>query len=573
MFSAFLRLYVLLCLFMSPFTDSDAQPLRLEVRLVDSREKMPRYDKTHQDSLSLQQEMEAVSRFFQDKGYLKAEYLRVNEQERKVTVILSLGERFFWDELRTAGVPAAWWKAPPDLKGKYVSWAEVREWQAMLIRKAESQGFPFARVQLDSLEFDRNRLRACMNLQKGTAIRFDTLVYPTDQRQTEESLRLKKKFLMRFLGVRQNTPYNQAAVERIAQRIQGLPYVMLTDSVQVRFRNDRAYLFLPLRLPPTNRFDALIGVLPNEGESQRLTITGRAELELRNPFGSGKYIFLSWQRIRAETQQLELAYEHPDLLGTQLTPRIELNWLKEDTTFFSLRRYLRLSYPFFRIGTVGAVIELRTTRLLTAGFTGEEIDSDLWTYGLRWEGERTDRFFQPRRGWRWWLEAKAGNKQLSGNLALAPDSLRNQTPQLELRADLSRFLRLGRLSTLLVRAQAGWIENEQLFRNDLFRVGGLQSLRGFNENFFFADRYAVLTGEWRLLLDQSSYLFAFFDQARLRSRTGGTSWQDNPLGFGAGLRFSTSGGVFTFVYAMGRSEGQALGLTTANIHFGFVSRF
>ncbi|MEM6299242.1 MAG: BamA/TamA family outer membrane protein [Bacteroidota bacterium] len=382
---------------------------------------------------------------------------------------------------------------------------------------------------------------------------------------------------MRHLIIEQNEVFDQRQVDRIQDRLQTLPFVELTDSVRVRFRYDRAYVELPLRTPPSSQFDALIGFLPNEAEGQRLLLTGRAEIDLKNPFGRGRQIALSWQRIRAETQQLNLAFEQPSVFGTRLTPRFELDWLKEDTTFFSLRQYLRVSYPT-KQGSFGGIVERKMTRLLAAPNSGRsnEIDGNLWNYGVSWSGNRTDRFFQPRKGWRWHLEAKIGDKQVQDRSGLSDnflDSLAQRTTQIELRLDLRRYLRMGRLTTLVLRTQGGMLLNEQLFRNDLFRMGGLRSLRGFNENFFFASQYAVQTVETRLQIDQDSYLFAFWDQAAYTFETLEDRRDDFPFGVGVGLQFTTKSGVFSFVYAMGRSAEQTLGLNTAKIHFGFVSRF
>lgn len=580
-FSGVCLMLALFCAFRLP-----AQPYRLSVKLTEHDERLPRYTQTHEDSTALRNEVNRVLRFFHDEGYLRARTARLHWQDSSTAIAsVQLGKRFFWDSLKTRGIPPAWWR-PKELLGKPFRWAEVRAWQKAVIRQAENNGFPFAEVGLDSIRLYQNRVRATLVLQKGTPVRFDTLIYPSDPkanfrerlRQADKKpLKLKKAFLMRYLDIQKGEPYNEEHVRRIRQRLQNLPYIELTDTVQVRFRNDRAYVYLPIQLPKTNRFDALVGFLPDPSEEGSFQFTGRAELELRNPFGSGKHIFLSWQRIRPETQQLNIAYEHPDLLATQFTPRIEIDWLKEDTTFFSLRRYLRLSYPFARLGTVGAVVDFRTTRLTSVqDGAPESLDSDLWSYGAHWEGNRTDRFFQPRRGWRWQLEARLGNKTLAPNPNLPDnfrDSLTNRTQQFVIEGDVSRFFRTGRLTTLLVRAQGGWIANRQLFRNDLFRIGGLQSLRGFNENFFFAARYGILTAEWRLAFDASSYVFAFADQGLLEYEAARETFTDYPGGFGTGLRFSTSAGVFTFVYAMGRAREQQLGLNTANIHFGFVSRF
>ena len=51
-----------------------------------------------------------------------------------------------------------------------------------------------------------------------------------------------------------------------------------------------------------------------------------------------------------------------------------------------------------------------------------------------------------------------------------------------------------------------------IYQNELFRFGGLNTLRGFNEEELFASVKGLLTVEYRFLLDQSSNVFVFYDQ-------------------------------------------------------------
>ncbi|MEJ7666173.1 MAG: BamA/TamA family outer membrane protein [Hymenobacter sp.] len=120
-----------------------------------------------------------------------------------------------------------------------------------------------------------------------------------------------------------------------------------------------------------------------------------------------------------------------------------------------------------------------------------------------------------------------------------------------------RYWALGRQSVLLVRLRGEGLFNPRLFLNDLFRLGGLNSLRGFNENQFYTNAYGVATVELRQFTGPEGYVFLFADQALLRAYQS-TNLQtyalDQPTGLGAGLSFRTAAGLFQFVYSVGRSE-------------------
>ena len=108
--------------------------------------------------------------------------------------------------------------------------------------------------------------------------------------------------------------------------------------------------------------------------------------------------------------------------------------------------------------------------------------------------------------------------------------------------------------------------------NDLFRLGGLRSIRGFNENYFYTNRYMYLNVEPRFYFGTYSYFLLFTDVGRVENKVGNTpgEW---PFSFGGGLNLETSGGIFKFVYALGQAGNQPLGFNYSRIHFGFTGRF
>jgi len=127
---------------------------------------------------------------------------------------------------------------------------------------------------------------------------------------------------------------------------------------------------------------------------------------------------------------------------------------------------------------------------------------------------------------------------------------------------------------LFTRISGGDIVNKNnLFYNDLYRLGGLKTIRGFNENFFYASSYVLGNFEYRLFTDPTSYLFLFVDQAWMRNVLSPTIPYDTPTGFGLGASFTTPAGIFNFAYGLGNSRGQPVNVNQSKISFGVVSRF
>jgi hemolysin activation/secretion protein len=192
---------------------------------------------------------------------------------------------------------------------------------------------------------------------------------------------------------------------------------------------------------------------------------------------------------------------------------------------------------------------------------------------LGYEYENLDDFYFPKRGWNFILSASAGNKTVtSGNLTDGPND-KSKSIQYSGYTKLQKFSKISKRTTLLSGITVATVQNNknQLFASDLYRIGGISTLRGFNEKYFYTRDYAVSTLEYRIFLDNTTYFLLFADQGYLYNSL--NNKYDLPTGFGAGVSFSTGPGVFSFVYSLGRSADQSVAFNLSKIHFGYIARF
>jgi hemolysin activation/secretion protein len=176
------------------------------------------------------------------------------------------------------------------------------------------------------------------------------------------------------------------------------------------------------------------------------------------------------------------------------------------------------------------------------------------------------------------LQSAVGTKTISMNSQLLPelyDGIPLRTTQYTFGLRAERYVPVKRAGVLLLRLRSEGLLNPRLFTNDLLRLGGLNTLRGFNENQFYASSFALATAEFRQFIGPDSYVFAFADQAYFRHSLEADRFDDHPVGLGAGLSFRTAAGMFQFVYSLGQagSINQRFGLNASKIHFGLTSRF
>ena len=532
------------------------------------------------DSLSALRAVRELVLGLQGDAYLTASADELRWSRDTVRVRLYVGEQFRWAYLRNgnlgdglltrAGYREKFFRGTPFVPA---DWARLQE---RILTEAENQGFPFATVGLDSIRLDGNAIAGRVVLKRGRAVVFDSL-------QIVGNTKTKKRFLTKYLQLFPGQPFSQQRVDAAAQLLRQLPYVKLRAEPEVRFALGRARVYLLLDERPSNQFDAIVGILPNANASQTgVQFTGDVTINLRNIKGGGKQVGLQWRKTDALSQLLDVQYVHPNFFGTPFEVAASFNLYKQTDAFLTLRPRVQVSYPTARAGRVSFFFEQRSSYLLYdsityANFTRlpENIDSQFNSYGLNYTWNSLDDLYFPHRGYLLTGQGAVGTKTISRNSSLKDEfyngvGLRSTQYALSLRAE--RYFPVQKAGVLLLRLRGESLQNPQLFINDLYRLGGLNSLRGFNENQFYTSTYAVATAEFRQFIGPDSYAFLFADQAYLR-RDLANPTANQPTGLGAGLSFRTPAGLFQFVYSVGRANGQGFDVKSSKIHFGLTSRF
>ena len=153
------------------------------------------------------------------------------------------------------------------------------------------------------------------------------------------------------------------------------------------------------------------------------------------------------------------------------------------------------------------------------------------------------------------------------------DGVKLKTLQIQGNGKVENHIQIKKNFTFVQRVMGAWTINDRLFFNDLYRIGGINSLRGFRDYSFFASKYAIETLEFRIFTEESSYFMVFADYGQYVTEVEGAFEQNTPLGFGGGLSFTTRAGIFNMVYALGREKGGSINFNNSVVNFGLVSRF
>ncbi|MDQ3394294.1 MAG: BamA/TamA family outer membrane protein [Bacteroidota bacterium] len=513
------------------------------------------------------------------KGYLTAAIDSITFSEKEIIIYPWIGNQYQWAKLATGNLDdrslsqAGFRKK--HFENKLFSYPEISSIFDKILKSAESHGYPFASIRLDSIAIDQNRITAQINFLEGPYITFDSL-------RVHGNSKIKKRFLENYLKIVQGQPYDEKSIKEINSKIKRLPYLKLSEAPQVTFQNSEGTVHLFVEDKKVNQVDGIIGFFPNAGNDNKLLLTGQFNLLLQNIFGSGKALHLEWQKIKPLSQLLDISYFHPNLLSSPINVGGSFYLLKEDTTFLNRDAGINFSVNKGLYSDVRLYTKIRTANLLYAAqyknntHLPDYADFVLQTYGAGYQWSDLDDIFFPTKGLHLDLDGSVGNKKIIKNGSLPSElyeGVQERSLQLSMSVEVSKYIPVKKRAVILGRLRGGIIHNDQLFLNDLFRIGGLNSLRGFNENFFFASQFATATCEVRMMLDQQSFFLLFADQGLLKFNLANNKYYDRPTGIGLGFNIALEGGIFNFIYALGGSNAQLMNFQGSKIHFGYISRF
>jgi hemolysin activation/secretion protein len=203
-----------------------------------------------------------------------------------------------------------------------------------------------------------------------------------------------------------------------------------------------------------------------------------------------------------------------------------------------------------------------------------EYKTSLYGAGIRFS--RLDYQLNPKRGVYIRGDVSIGSKKIRKDNNADNYALENVDPsstKTVLTGGIYAYFPLGGNFVLHLRNLDGMMFNKTLFENELFRLGGIQNLRGMDENSVTASSYVTGSVELRYLFEEQSNLFLFFDGAWWEKKIPAGNNKDTPLGFGIGMNLQTRAGIFTLSWALGRQYGNPVNIGTAKIHIGYIQRF
>jgi outer membrane protein assembly factor BamA len=546
--------------------------------------------------IDCQEYIAALPGLLRTRGYVTASVDQFSLDSNFGDLTLFLGQLYAWAELDTrfvepAILDAVGWRQK-QFAGKPIDFSQLQTWQEKILDHMEKTGYPFAKVFLDSLQLEGNKVSAILKLEKGPPYKIDSL-------RIYGNAKISSSFLQRYLDIKDGSLYNKEKLARVSSKINELGYVEEEKPPTLSRLGTGSVLNLYLKQKQSSLVNVLVGLLPNNDQlsSKKLLLTGEANLLFRNALGAGETIGLNWQQLQVKSPRLHLIYQHPYLFRSPLGLDLAFDMFRKDSTYLNVNlqvgtHYIQNNQQAWRLflqrfQTI--VNGINQNKVLQTRRLPDEADLSATNAGIDYEFNNTNYRRNPVNGNELHLVASAGTKKLKKNnevLTLKDpgdpnfdfnslyDTVKLKTWQFRLLASLARYFPLGKQrSTIKLGLNGGFIESGNLFRNELFQIGGYRLLRGFDEESQFLSRFAIGTIEYRVIAPPNSYFYVLLDGGWGRNRSQNSNINYTYLGTGAGLAFETRAGIFNLAWAIGKRNDSEFNLRQSKVHLGFINYF
>lgn len=433
-----------------------------------------------------------------------------------------------------------------------IPYQEIESYLQQTLKKLEVKGFSLAKLQLTNFNVTKNYLSADLNIQyKNQRTIDDIVILGYDKFPKGHISNLKRMY--------KKKTFNQDNLKKIYEDFEKNRFTKQLKYPEILFEKDSTKIYVYVEKAKSNTFDGFIGFSNNNGSNIRFN--GYLDLDLNNTLNSGERFSLFWKSDSNQQKSLDLTLEIPYIFKSPLGVKTQLNIFKQDSTFQNTKTAIDLGY-FLNYNTkifVGYQ-STESSDIQNQNSTSiSDYKNSFLTSNFEFTDFKTDSFLFPEKT-KISLKIGIGNRK----------SLENNR-QTFFKIDILHNINLNAKNSFNIKSQNYFLKSDTYLTNELFRFGGIQSIRGFGENSLQANFLTSILTEYRYALSPSLYLHSIIDYGYFQDKR--TLNSENLAGIGFGFGLATKNGLLNLIYANGSNKEFAFKNSNSIVHVSFKTNF
>lgn len=515
------------------------------------------------DYKSITEHLFTISENKQKEGFFASYYetpTKVNDSvfssrlvENKKTSIVRIDN---WNDFRDISI---------NDKKEFLASADIIDYLNNWNSKLSSQGSPFNKIQLQNLRTRNDTLIASLSITNLQARKVDSLVikgYP----------KFPKNFAKYYAGIKKEMVYDNEKVIEKANSLNNLPFISTIKPAEVLFNPKKTTLYLFVKKENANNFDGFLGFATNE-ESGNFELNGYLNLNLVNNLHFGETLNLAYKSDNEDQTQLNIQAKLPYIFKSPLGVVSQINIFRQKEAFSSTELRLGLNYALSPrsealVGYTSTESADLANNTAVVGVINKDFNASFLNLQYQYINRKESLLFPVKTSLL--LDSEIGSRQ---------EALQDKVNQYKIQLKGNYIFQINKQNSVYIQNETRYLNSENYIANELFRFGGILSIRGFEENSLRASFFNITNTEYRYQLSKTIYAHSIIDFAIIDNQAPRTENDANPVGgdnltsFGVGIGLITKSGLFKLNYANGTSKNIPFEFSNSKVHFSLTAFF
>ena len=445
------------------------------------------------------------------------------------------------------------------------------------------RGHPKAQIELSEFQLfpDRGQVDFHLNVDEGDKVRISEIKL-TGLKKT------KPRVVLRELPIQTGEVFDQRKIDQSLRRLRNLEYFYEVNPLALEEAQTPDTIVFHARVTEarTGRFSGVIGYgAPASEVDDAPRLTGTIEASENNLLGTGRRANFFWKS--GLLKSLRFGYQEPWAFGKPVNVGMEYAQLKQRNQFTdatseeqsgiltvgtrfhgNFNGKLAISYKRIDYAAVGSSLPVPTGPVdlpprsdhsfspLPQDGAFNVREQNGVKYGVTFSIMRDSRnyFLNPTRG---------------GRDSMAFEFSRGDFRLRKLWVDLQQYFPTWRKQVIALGLHAATTWGTNIPPTELFYLGGANTLRGYDEDWFSGPRRVHANFEYRLIVGRASRIFAFVDLGSVTQVDQPATFDPLHVGYGFGMRLESRGGLLRIDYGLAEGSSALQGKIHVNLGTSF----
>ncbi len=420
-----------------------------------------------------------------------------------------------------------------------------------------NRGKPFNSVQLIHIKSTSdNRLTARLKVHHTQLRHIDSVIIKGYQK-------FPRAFIPYYIGIKKGELFSKSELNESITHLQNLQFASSDRKPEVLFTEDATSIYLYLKKENSNHFEGFLGFSTDE-ETQKLQLNGDLSLRLVNNLNFGESFSIHYKNDGTGQQHFNADLKLPFLFSTPFGAHLNLDLFRQDSTYTTNSQTAKLTYRLSPRIAVEAGYKKTSSNVLLdnliSGHFNQDYESGFFMMGAQYLHRNERRALFP---FKTKITLSTGFGKRNTEAA--------QSKQQQVSFTGQHIFSIDQRNSFYVSNHTAVLFSENYIDNELFKFGGINSIRGIEENSLRASFYSSIQTEYRYLLSADLYLHSIMDYAYVQNAR--LSRNNNIYGIGFGLGMQTKAGLLKVAFANSKTNEQSFRFKNTKVHISLTAKF